>query len=87
MQLKEVSCNLKGPRSSYRAPRFPFTGPSVPLTGAIGSPYRSPFLLSNCRSLPVFYLVDVSDIFYFFCTGEQKGEFEAPGGGRGGDLY
>ena len=25
--------------------------------------------------------MDVSDIFYFFCSGRRKGEFEAPGGG------
>ena len=30
--------------------------------------------------------MDVSDIFYFFCSGERKGEFEAPGGGRGDDF-
>ena len=28
-------------------------------------------------------MVDVSDIFYFFCSGRGKGESEAPGGGRG----
>ena len=28
-------------------------------------------------------LVDVSDIFYFFCSGRGKGESEAPGGGGG----
>ena len=27
-------------------------------------------------------LVDVLNIFYFFCSGEGKGEFEAPGGGE-----
>ena len=25
--------------------------------------------------------MDISDIFYFFCSGEGKGESEAPGGG------
>ena len=30
-------------------------------------------------------LVDVSDIFYIFCSGEGKGESKAPGGG--GDFY
>ena len=29
------------------------------------------------------FLVDVSDIFYFFCSGEAKGEPEGPGGGGG----
>ena len=29
-------------------------------------------------------LVDVSDIFYFFCSGDRKGESKAPGGGGGG---
>ena len=27
-------------------------------------------------------LVEVSDTFYFFCSGKGKGESEAPGGGR-----
>ena len=31
----------------------------------------------------VIGLVDVSDIFYFFCSREGKGESEAPGGGGG----
>ena len=30
--------------------------------------------------------VDVSDIFYFFCSGGQKGEFEAPGAAGGDDF-
>ena len=30
-------------------------------------------------------LVDVSDIFHFFCLGEGKGESEAPGGE--GDIF
>ena len=29
-------------------------------------------------------LVDVSDIFYFLCSGRGKGESEAPGGEGGG---
>ena len=29
------------------------------------------------------YLVDVSDIFYFFCSAEGKGKSEALGGGGG----
>ena len=28
--------------------------------------------------------MDVSDIFYFFCSGERKGESEALGRGAGG---
>ena len=32
-------------------------------------------------------LVDVSDIFYFFCLGEGKGESEAPGRWRGGRVF
>ena len=35
-----------------------------------------------CRE---FFLVDVSDIFYFFCLGQGKGESEGPGG-VGGDF-
>ena len=31
-------------------------------------------------------LVDVSDTFYFFCSGEGKGQSEAPGGRRGGRV-
>ena len=31
-------------------------------------------------------LVDVSDIFYFFCLGEGKGESEATEVGGGGDF-
>ena len=33
--------------------------------------------------MPNRYLVDVSNIFYFFCSGEGKGELEAPGRGGG----
>ena len=32
-------------------------------------------------------LVDVSDIFYFFCSGRRKGESEAPGVGGGGRFF
>ena len=36
----------------------------------------------------VHYLVDVSDIFYFFCSGEGKGgESEVPGEGGGDDFF
>ena len=35
----------------------------------------------NFAGQPHSFLVDVSDIFYFFCSGEGKGECEAPGGG------
>ena len=31
-------------------------------------------------------LVDM-DIFYFFCSGEGKGQSEAPGGGVGGAIF
>ena len=31
--------------------------------------------------------MDVSDIFYFFCSGEGKGESEAPGGRGGGRFF
>ena len=34
----------------------------------------------------LFSLVDVLDIFYFFCSGRLKGESEAPGGGGIGFL-
>ena len=37
--------------------------------------------------LKLFNLVDVSDIFHFFCSGEWKGEFEAPGRGGGAIFY
>ena len=38
----------------------------------------------NGGSVPIEqYWVDVSDIFNFFCSGEGKGESEAPGGGGG----
>ena len=34
------------------------------------------------ETLPCHILVDVSDIFYFFCSGErERGESEAPRGG------
>ena len=32
-------------------------------------------------------LVDVLDIFYFFCSGERKEESEAPGGGVGSVFH
>ena len=32
---------------------------------------------------PMIYLVDVSDLFYFFCSGVGKGKSEAPGRGGG----
>ena len=44
----------------------------------------------------VLFLVDVSDIFNFFCSGRRKGESEASGGGgsifienprRGGGIF
>ena len=35
------------------------------------------------RRLIRLTLVDVSDIFYFFCSGEGKGELEAQGAGEG----
>ena len=31
--------------------------------------------------------MDVSDIFYFFCSGRGKGQSEAPGGGGGGGRF
>ena len=31
--------------------------------------------------------MDVSDILYFFCSGEGKGESEAPGGWGGRSFY
>ena len=38
-------------------------------------------------SAPVYlYLADVSDIFYFFCSGRRKGGSEAAGRG-GGDFF
>ena len=33
------------------------------------------------------YLVDVSNIFYFFLLGGGEGEYEAPGGGGGVRLF
>ena len=42
--------------------------------------YRLLLLLDN-------NLVDVSDIFYFFRSGEEKGESKAPGGGEGDFLW
>ena len=32
-------------------------------------------------------LVDVSDIFYFFCLGRGEGESKAPGGGWGRSIF
>ena len=35
----------------------------------------------------MLFLVDVSEIFYFFCSGEGKGESEAPGRGGGSVFF
>ena len=40
-----------------------------------------------CPRLSQHCLVDVSDIFIFFCSGRGKGESEAPGGGGGLICY
>ena len=53
---------------------------------------QTPNLFKICPD--VIFLVDVSDIFNFFCSGERKGESGAPGTGgadfllkiRGGGL-
>ena len=50
-----------------------------------GSRTEPPFLRVAVWG-PKNCLVDVSDIFYFFCSGGGKGESEAPGGG-GGSIF
>ena len=57
------------------------------LSGLWGVPYLTCPLEKKQLAILSIYLVDVSDIFYFFCSGRGKGESEAPGGGGIGFSY
>ena len=56
--------------------------------GQVRSAQKAPLRNSRFESrIANHYLVDVSDLFYFFCSGEEKGESEAPGRGRRGGFF